>query len=169
MPFEYCPQQQAHYFQHPYRRAQPSYCCYQGYFDICKKLFELALKLTIGTKWHKYEGGITVQIRSFLILVVCIFVIEIKKKSRELETCKTTISISRKGFNLRFPQGDIGIQLFDLYSAQETLQKCAGWNTMRLLELPTMNCFLSFSCLLISGGLFDSSSLRMRSNSLIKL
>jgi hypothetical protein len=82
MPFEYCPQQQAHYFQHPYRRAQPSYCCYQGYFDICKKFFELALKLTIGTTWHKYEGGITVRIRSFLILVVCIFVIEIKKKEK---------------------------------------------------------------------------------------
>jgi hypothetical protein len=27
---------------------------------------------------------------------------------------------------LRFPQGDVGIQLFDLYSAQETLQKCVG-------------------------------------------
>jgi hypothetical protein len=118
MPFECCPQQQAHYFQHPYQRAQPSYCCYQGYFGICKKLFESAFKLTIGTKWNKYGGGITVQIRSLLILVVCIFVIDIKK-SREL-------SVSRKDFNLRFPQGDIGIQLFDLYSAQETLQKCAG-------------------------------------------
>jgi hypothetical protein len=83
-----------------------------------KKLFESAFKLTIGTKWNKYGGGITAQIRSFLILVVCIFVIDIKK-------CRD-LSVSRKDFNLRFPQGDIGIQLFDLYSAQETLQKCAG-------------------------------------------
>ena len=31
----------------------------------------------------------------------------------------------KDGLNLRFPQGDIGIQLLDLYSAQEKLQKCA--------------------------------------------
>jgi len=30
----------------------------------------------------------------------------------------------KDGLNLRFPQGDIGIQLSDLYSAQEILQKC---------------------------------------------
>ena len=101
MPFEYCPQQQAHYFQHPYRRAQPSYCCYQGYFDICKKLFELALKLTIGTKWHKYEGGITVQIRSFLILVVCIFVIKIKKKQRTRDVQNNNFRF-KKGLQLTF-------------------------------------------------------------------